>query len=303
MNLDEQHTSSIQRVMTRRRQKKPKPKAAPRATSETIAVLGPGETFGEGALVDNRQHSASVRTLTFCDLSTLSVSDFEVVVQRFPVLKLKIRALQHTRDKALAEAALKLWMHGGSLLMFHSPSPSVRLRIVFNVWKNLMTPKSGGESTDIKRRGGYCGRQPTSARLRKPKEARGSAPVSKLAPVVDVADSSSDDDSDDDDFDVDGVGTAAKRCSQKEDPRVTQFRLRREKRILGRERLRSTLMGESSSEDMNRGGGRRSVASAGGRGERRSTLSHAHRNTLHRAPTYLGGGSQQRSSTASKSKK
>ena len=49
-----------------------------------VAKLGPGSTFGETSLLIGEKRSASIHTLTHCEVYRLSKSDFDSLRIRFP---------------------------------------------------------------------------------------------------------------------------------------------------------------------------------------------------------------------------
>lgn len=52
----------------------------------TVNVLGPGDIFGELAILDNKPHSATALTLEPCVVWLLARSDMEEFLERYPVL-------------------------------------------------------------------------------------------------------------------------------------------------------------------------------------------------------------------------
>ncbi len=57
------------------------------APERQVAVLGPGEVFGEKALIEDRQRSASVRALTAVDVLVVPRADFAALIGQFAVLR------------------------------------------------------------------------------------------------------------------------------------------------------------------------------------------------------------------------
>ena len=49
-----------------------------------VATLREGDFFGEIALLEHRERSASIRAVTYCDLYRLDKESFERVIARFP---------------------------------------------------------------------------------------------------------------------------------------------------------------------------------------------------------------------------
>lgn len=64
---------------------------------QNVAVLGPGEIFGEMALLNAESRTATVRTRTTCRLYRLNRLAFESVVQAFPEIHNKIKILAEAR--------------------------------------------------------------------------------------------------------------------------------------------------------------------------------------------------------------
>jgi CRP-like cAMP-binding protein len=69
-------------------------------TPEVLTTLGPGEFFGETAMLTGEPHSADVVALTAVTVWTLARSDFEILVLRFPSLALNMSRVlsQRLRD-------------------------------------------------------------------------------------------------------------------------------------------------------------------------------------------------------------
>lgn len=70
-----------------------------------LALLGPGDHFGESALLENRVHSANATALTDCELLTVSKSDFEMIINELPGVRADMEAISEKRKqlRALAE--------------------------------------------------------------------------------------------------------------------------------------------------------------------------------------------------------
>jgi CRP-like cAMP-binding protein len=70
-------------------------------------TLGPGEAFGERALLSNQPHNTSVVAETDVDLWTLSKQDFEMLMNRYPSLAINMSRIlsQRMMDPVTAEAA------------------------------------------------------------------------------------------------------------------------------------------------------------------------------------------------------
>jgi CRP-like cAMP-binding protein len=70
-------------------------------TQNVLARMGPGDLFGEMALILSEPRSASVRTYSACQLLQLERTDFNAVVAKFPLLARALRMVAHKR-KVLA---------------------------------------------------------------------------------------------------------------------------------------------------------------------------------------------------------
>lgn len=60
---------------------------------QVIASLGPGDFFGEIALLEDTIRKADVRAKTYCDLYTLEKTDFLEIIEKFPSLKNKFEVI------------------------------------------------------------------------------------------------------------------------------------------------------------------------------------------------------------------
>ena len=81
-----------------------------------LALLGPGDHFGESALLENRVHSASATSLTECELLSVNKSDFAMIVNELPGVRAELEALSEKRK------TLKAWAeeHGEQALSVDS---------------------------------------------------------------------------------------------------------------------------------------------------------------------------------------
>ena len=70
-----------------------------------LAILGPGDHFGESCLLENRPHAATAKAITDSELLVLGKSDFEAVLRDVPDLKSNLIEIsdQRQRLKKLAE--------------------------------------------------------------------------------------------------------------------------------------------------------------------------------------------------------
>ena len=64
----------------------------------TLAELGDGQFFGEGALLSDRPRSATVRALTYCDLYSLEREAFQETTKLFPEFAQTVE--QHDQDRS-----------------------------------------------------------------------------------------------------------------------------------------------------------------------------------------------------------
>jgi CRP/FNR family transcriptional regulator, cyclic AMP receptor protein len=63
----------------------------------TISIIGPGEIFGELALLDRKPHSASVVTLTETSVWMLQARDFDDLLEKYPSLMREINLMLVSR--------------------------------------------------------------------------------------------------------------------------------------------------------------------------------------------------------------
>jgi len=61
-------------------------------------LLGPGEFFGEGALIENRPRKATIRTRKTCRFLVLELTDFHALTERQPEILKRIRTVSDTRN-------------------------------------------------------------------------------------------------------------------------------------------------------------------------------------------------------------
>lgn len=74
---------------------------------QTIAVLGPGDIFGEMALINSEPRTANVRTATHVRVYKLNRLAFEGVIQSFPDVHERIRRLAEARKQVLQPAQVE----------------------------------------------------------------------------------------------------------------------------------------------------------------------------------------------------
>jgi CRP-like cAMP-binding protein len=64
---------------------------------EQVATLGPGDVFGEMALLGRRHRNADVTAKTQMSLITMMVWDFRQVIEDHPEIEHRLRALAEQR--------------------------------------------------------------------------------------------------------------------------------------------------------------------------------------------------------------
>tara|TARA_B100001248_G_scaffold262674_1_gene260772 strand:- start:17045 stop:18238 length:1194 start_codon:yes stop_codon:yes gene_type:complete len=72
-----------------------------RKNGEVIAELGPGDSFGEMALVEGRVREADIIAKTYCDLYILTKEDFLDALKKYPYLQKNVDDLIHSRKNFL----------------------------------------------------------------------------------------------------------------------------------------------------------------------------------------------------------
>jgi CRP-like cAMP-binding protein/CheY-like chemotaxis protein len=75
------------------------------SSEQVVATLGPGDYFGEMALLTGETRSASVKTKDSCEMFLLHQNDFDVILERFPSISLSMgkivsKRLRDTLSKA-----------------------------------------------------------------------------------------------------------------------------------------------------------------------------------------------------------
>jgi CRP/FNR family transcriptional regulator, cyclic AMP receptor protein len=80
--------------------------AAVRRNNRKVATLGPGQYFGELALLDRRPRSATVTSETEMDLLVLGQRQFNGVLDAVPALSRKMLAAMATRLREADERAI-----------------------------------------------------------------------------------------------------------------------------------------------------------------------------------------------------
>jgi voltage-gated potassium channel len=68
-----------------------------------VATLGAGSPFGETALIQNEKRSASIRTLTYCDLYRLSREDFDDLRSKYPEFDAQVKKVVEERVRDTRE--------------------------------------------------------------------------------------------------------------------------------------------------------------------------------------------------------
>ena len=72
-------------------------------------ILGPGESFGERAVLTNQPHNTSVTAETDVDVWTLAKSDFDMLMNRYPTLAISMsRILSQRLAQATSQPAMAL---------------------------------------------------------------------------------------------------------------------------------------------------------------------------------------------------
>jgi CRP-like cAMP-binding protein len=64
---------------------------------EVVATLGPKEVFGERALIQDCERSATIRSQTAVDVVCLPRKAFRTLIGQFPVLESYFEEIMHTR--------------------------------------------------------------------------------------------------------------------------------------------------------------------------------------------------------------
>ena len=70
----------------------------PNNTTQHTATLGPGDYFGEMALLNSTRRNATIKCLEQCDIVSLRTEDFHVLIDHFPILK---KELEKTKQKRM----------------------------------------------------------------------------------------------------------------------------------------------------------------------------------------------------------
>jgi ATP-binding cassette subfamily B protein len=69
-----------------------------------VSSLGPGDVFGEMALLDGGPRNATVRAETACRLFALTASDLAALLERHPSIRAEIERIVESRESALRSA-------------------------------------------------------------------------------------------------------------------------------------------------------------------------------------------------------
>ncbi len=69
-------------------------------------IVGPGEAFGERALLTNQPHNANAVAETDVDVWTLAKSDFDMLMARYPSLAISMSRMLTQRLKRMEQVAL-----------------------------------------------------------------------------------------------------------------------------------------------------------------------------------------------------
>jgi CRP/FNR family transcriptional regulator, cyclic AMP receptor protein len=108
-----------------------------------LSILGPGEAFGEIALLDGEPRSATVSTLEACDLLVIAREPFRALLVDVPALALDVMAMLAKRVRVLTEHAQDLSLLGipkrlAKVLLalgdrFGERSPSGTIKLTFKL--------------------------------------------------------------------------------------------------------------------------------------------------------------------------
>ncbi len=74
-------------------------------SQESIATLGPGDYFGEMALLSHTRRNATIQCLEQCDIVSLRTEDFHVLIDHLPILK---KELEGTKQKRINDNVRQL---------------------------------------------------------------------------------------------------------------------------------------------------------------------------------------------------
>jgi ATP-binding cassette, subfamily B, bacterial len=69
-----------------------------------VSTLGPGDIFGEMALLDGGPRNATVRALTSCRLFALTAADLNALLERHPSIRSEVQRVVEDRESALQAA-------------------------------------------------------------------------------------------------------------------------------------------------------------------------------------------------------
>lgn len=76
-------------------------------SNELIDQLGEGEYFGDISLVLKEKRTASVRTISYCDLFVLTEKDFIHIKNKYPEFKEVLKQSAAHKSEKMAELILK----------------------------------------------------------------------------------------------------------------------------------------------------------------------------------------------------
>jgi CRP-like cAMP-binding protein len=68
-------------------------------TGEVLSVMKDGTFFGEIALLNEVRRTASVKTLTYCELFVLEREDFEQEMEDYPDFAKHVQAVAESRQR------------------------------------------------------------------------------------------------------------------------------------------------------------------------------------------------------------
>jgi CRP-like cAMP-binding protein len=69
-----------------------------------VSTLGPGDFFGEMALLDGGPRNATVRALTSCRLFALTAADLSALLERHPSIRSEVQRVVEGRESAMQAA-------------------------------------------------------------------------------------------------------------------------------------------------------------------------------------------------------
>lgn len=134
-----------------------------------VAIVGPGEVFGESALLEGDPHSTDAVALTDLTVWSLSRSDFEMLVLRFPSLALNLtrmlsQRLRQTNERAATAATTAATTAAATVAAMPPPVPVVQY--IQPTPAPAVTSAVTGLNKAADRATGWFGSRSTGAKLR-----------------------------------------------------------------------------------------------------------------------------------------